>query len=300
MKVINISKDDWSNFSYDNCQAMRSVGIDAESLKLNYHISNYPKQSEVVSIEDMIFRCMDADLIQFVFADIYCFNNIYPHITDKKINVIYAGSAYRENPKAYNNIFNPVVNKSIIALGEFAGLGAKDEVYMVGAIDVDKIRPVYRELKKPYLFAHHPSKTAVKGTTKILEMMQGYNFIHTNQMGSFEEQLIRYSKCDIYIELFNKELSGKKYGSWGISALEAAAMGKPVVTMNLSEEVYKKNYGSCPLITVQNEDEFKAAIATLESMAEDEMLQLQKDTREWVVDKHSYKATGEYIVNNIL
>ena len=71
MKVINISKDDWSNFSYDNCQAMRSVGIDAESLKLNYHISNYPKQSEVVSIEDMIFRCMDADLIQFVFADIY-------------------------------------------------------------------------------------------------------------------------------------------------------------------------------------------------------------------------------------
>lgn len=303
MKVINVCKEDWANFSYDNAMAMCSVGIDAKSLKINPHTFNYENQSEIVGIEEMKQRCMDADVIQFVHSDEYCFNNLMPFLKGKKINVIHAGSVYRNNPKHFNDLFNPHVNKSILALGEFVGQGAKNEVYMVGAIDTDKYTFKDNKPSKPYKFAHYPSNYEVKGTRDIIEMLSAYpeiDFKYITLKVPYNEQLQRMNECDIYIELFKKELGGKVYGSWGITALEAAALGKVVVTMNLSKNVYQNNYGACELITVENEKEFIDNVMMLEKITIDELQSKQLATLEWVRSKHSYKATGEYILKHIL
>lgn len=304
MKVINVCKDDWANFSYDNAMAMKAVGIEAKSLKLNPHIHNYPEQSDIVSIEEMILQCTEADVIQFVHSDLYCFNHIAPHIPGKRINVIYTGTVYRKNPEVFNEIFNPVVDKSIIALGEFAGLGAKNEVYMVGAIDVSKFYFNQKHASLPYKFAHYPSNIEVKGTREIVDMMQEFqpevDFTFNTKRVSFVQQCIRMEECDVYIELFKAELDKKKYGSWGITGLEAAALGKVVITMNLSSHVYAQNYGSCELITVEDEKQFRQTIHRLSCMPQNAMDYKKAQTRKWVEDKHSYKATGEYILKNIL
>jgi glycosyltransferase involved in cell wall biosynthesis len=199
--------------------------------------------------------------------------------------------------------FNPIVHKTVIALGEFAGYGAKNETYIVGAIDTDKLISSGIKPKRPYIAGHYPSNSLVKGTetiNKIAGNIKGIKYLCSVEKVTYEEQLKRMAVCDIYIELFNPVLNGEKYGSFGISALEAAAMGKIVVTQNLSHKVYKENYGYCPLILCETENDLREKLELLGSMKPNEIKHLQDKTREWVVKNHSYKATGERILKNIL
>lgn len=306
MKVVNLCVDDWANFSYDMSQAMRVVGIDAYSYKLNKHHHNYTQQSEVCGWDKMFKECKDADVVNVVHSNELLFSRVRPYIKGK-VNVVYTGTVYRKDPDKYNAIFNPHVNKSIIALGEFAGLGAKNAVYMVGAIDTGKIVPNYRDVKHPYVISHYPSNSNVKGSDKINKMMKEvkgkdrlYFYNYSDISVASKLQYVRMNECDIYLELFSPLNNGKKYGSFGITALEAAAMGKIVVTQNLSAEVYKNNYGDCALQCVEDESEFILRLTQLTIAPSSRIKQLQEETRQWVVDKHSYKATGEYILKNIL
>ena len=91
----------------------------------------------------------------------------------------------------------------------------------------------------------------------------------------------RYRECDVYVELFNHAIDGRPYGSFGTTAAEAAAMGKVVVTQNLYADFYEREYGDCPLILARTEPS--------------EMMKLQEAHRQWAVNKHSFKATGERI-----
>lgn len=298
MKVVNLCVDDWANFSYDNCQAMQSVGIDAYSYKLRPHVHNFKEQSEICSKSEMIKACQDADFIQIVHNNANLFREIYTGIKNKKINVVYTGTDYRVNHVNLNAIFNPYINKSAIALGEFAGLGAKNEVYMVGAVRTGYQR---REIKKPYLVAHYPSNPEVKGTKLILETLKKFkHFKYSLDQVNANEQLTRLMECDIYVELLAPLNNGKKYGSWGITALEAAAMGKIVITQNLSKAVYEKHYGECPLILIENQNELLSKTLDLITMSEKEINLLSEQTMEWLENNHSYKATGEYMLKNIL
>ena len=73
---------------------------------------------------------------------------------------------------------------------------------------------------------HFPSKPAVKGSDKIVEAMKNvkgnFEFRYSDKRVSWEEQIKRMSECDIYVERFTKD------SGFGITALEAAALGKIV------------------------------------------------------------------------
>ena len=104
----------------------------------------------------------------------------------------------------------------------------------------------------------------------------------------------------VYIELFKPILEGNPYGSFGIQALEAAAMGKSVVTQNMNEDVYFNEYGFCRLMLANNETDFKDIVELLDKSSPDEIKNLQEETRQWVVDNHSYKSTGLKLLKKIL
>ena len=95
--------------------------------------------------------------------------------------------------------------------------------------------------------------------------------------------------------MFNPAIDGRPYGSFGTTAAEAAAMGKVVVTQNLYADFYEREYGDCPLILARTEQEFIDKIKWLNTLEPSEMLKLQEAHRQWAVNKHSFKATGERI-----
>lgn len=302
MKVLNICKNDYANFAWDNTKALRSAGIESRCMKTVVHPFDYQEHGDVVKLQDIIRELPKYDFIQFFF-NIDLYRLLAPHLRRKKLVVYYASSDFRDNKNRYLATFNPVVHKSVIALGEFAGYGARNEVYVVGAVDTDKLCPNGHKTMKPFKVAHYPSNTLVKGSetiNRIAKNIKNIRYKFSDKKVGFDEQIERMKDCDIYIELFNPTLNGNKYGSFGITALEAAALGKIVITQNLSRDIYEMNYGCCPLMLVETEEELKDKLEMLAGMTTAEIRFLQEKTREWVVKNHSYLATGRRIKEKVL
>lgn len=108
----------------------------------------------------------------------------------------------------------------------------------------------------------------------------------------YAEHLNRVRDCAVYVELFAMTQNNRPYGSWGISCLEAAAMGKVVMTCHETSQVYREVYGETPLIISSDELEFKNNLMYL---ATHSTTKLKKATRKWVEDNHSYEATGNRV-----
>lgn len=286
MRVLNISTADNANFAHDNARALISVGVDCEDVKTSRHPFRYNTESAIMSIRQITDKAREFDVLQIFHSEpriLQAVRNL-----GKTLVVYNTGSIYRVNPTAYNNLFNPYVSKTISALGELVDLGAKNETYIVGAIDV----PPLVNTRTAFKFAHYPSNAKVKGTAEITKAMVGYDFHYNTDIVKFSTQLLRMQMCRVYIELFKPELNGKPYGSFGITALEAAAMGKVVVTQNLSKDVYTKYYGECPLILCDTLEAFKTNIKMLDELSDNELRALQLKTYDWVERNHSYNATG--------
>lgn len=302
MKILNISTNDYANFAHDNANALRAAGANCIDLKTYPHPYGYKTESPVVPLGKIIKEIESSDVIQIFHSDPV----LLPHCLNKnkKIIVYHTGTRYRLKPDFHNKAFNPHVFASVIALCEFSGLGSYNEKYLVGAINVpDQEPPKY--VGHPLTVAHYPSNAKIKGTPKILEMVKQipnsgqFVFKHDSGNVPHDLQLERYKKCDIYLELFRPTMGGKPYGSWGITALECAAMGKIVITQNLNNKIYEDVYGKCELLLADNEQDFMDHIDTVVNYSSAEIYDLQKKMFNWVKNNHSFKATGERILKII-
>ena len=305
MRVLNVCVSDWANYSYDNAEALKSIGVDAKSYKMLPHPFKYENESALLKPAEMLEEIDKADVVQIMHTEPqmleYCKQMNVPCV------VYHTGSRYRSDPEKWNDVFNPYVKKVFTDQCEFMQLGGKDITYIATAVDTDKIPPVTPFFKVPndIIFGHYPSKEDVKGTIEIKRMMDivlkgsTAKFICSESSEtvtgrvSHDEQLLRMACCDVYIELFKPELRGKPYGCFGVTAFEAAALGKVVVTQNIHEKVYEDAYGECALFLCNYE---KAFINTVTALIKTPLIEgYQRNTRAWVVEKHSYKATGTRI-----
>jgi hypothetical protein len=293
MRVVNICIDDYANFSHENARCLRSVGVDCLDFKLLPHSFCYNTESTIVDVHGMLKQIMQADLVQLFHSD----SNLLRYAIKKPMVVWHTGTRYRQQSQKLNQLFNRHVQHSFIALGEFAGKGAKNEVYSVGAIDTENILPRPGLLNDKIIVGHYPSNPHIKGTDIINKIVGSididFEYGHSMHHTTYKDQLQRMQLCDIYLELFAHSQNGKPYGSWGITALEAAAMGKVVFTNHTTKDVYKKAYGVYPGLEICNtQDLFKSRLE--EVLADRDLIMiLQAETRQWVVDHHSYEATGK-------
>lgn len=293
MKIANVARDDWANFAWDNAQALKSVGEEVRCMKLKPHKNEYPQEGELVSEAEMKKVCEESDIVQIFFSNDEILNIIGEHPC---IVVYHCGSTYRKYSDHYNKIFNPVVKMSIIALGEFDKLGSFNQRYLVGAIDTNKIQPHYTARTKKRIIGHYPSNVNKKGTKKIMAMIREIKdpFEYKGRrvtLTTWEKHMKRIAELDVYIELFKQTLEGRPYGSWGITALEAACLGKIVITNHRWDSVYRPVYGYCGLYGVNTDAEFYKAMHRCIRAPQDKILQWQHDARTWV-EKHNYKNTG--------
>lgn len=306
MKILNVAHTDWANFQYDNMKALRSAGLQCDSLTLNPHPYYGQDQSETASLDVMKERIADYDVIQFFHDNLSLFNLLLPSMVGKKIIPYHTSSYYRANYALVNATMNLYAYKSVNAMPEFMGTGAHNEVYMVGAVDTDTIKPndYWRGICST--FSHYPSNAEVKGTENIKRLMAKTNvgaqyFKCSTDIVSYADQLARMQECDVYIEMFtDKDGLGSPYGDFGITALEAAAMGKIVVTNFRHKHVYKHYYSGFFAFCPSNEMEFIGIVNEIASYRGAEAAHFQKLSRMWVEQNHSYKATGEYFLKNVL
>lgn len=309
MRIINVCRDDFANFSYENAQALKSIGIDAESFKLIPHSFGYPIQSPIVSLDTMTTAIAHADVVQVIHNDEKIFNLCLQvraaRPSDKPLYIIpyHSCTSYRNDPDKYNRLWNPHIELSFTNQCEFMNLGSKNLHYITTAIDPDKYNFSGWETKDRVTLAHYPSNSVVKGTGQILCMLQQVsekvNLKCSMAIVDSNTQLKRMYQCDIYIELFSPTLYGKPYGCYGVTAFEAAAMGKIVVTQNIHKEVYEKEYGKTEFFIANTEKEFIDTIEYLISLPKDQIAMIGQKAKNWVRENHSYRATGERIMNII-
>jgi len=293
-KVLNVTSNDWANHSYHNLKSLKAAGVDVDGCKIYPHSFGYTEQLPIVTKDEMKGKIFNGgyDVIQIFNSD-----PLVPILMKGykgKIVVHHTGSRYRDNPNECNRIFNPIVWKTIHCHSEFFGLGAINENLVTVTIDVDKFVPVYYTWNR-LVFAHYPSNPEVKGTKTIAKIAEqvGVNFHYSAERVTHEENIQRMKTCDVYIELHNPTINGKKYGHFGNTALEAAAMGKIVVTQNLTPEIYEREYGDCPMFLAKDENHLAEILSYINGLSISEIIKLKKAHRKWVQEKHSFKAQGE-------
>jgi len=305
MKIINISRDDWANYAYDNCQALRAIGADCFCFKLKPHLFKYGHEAKVVGMGAMNVLMRQADIIQIFHSDVELYG-LARKIRGKNVIVYHTGTFYRQNHEMLNIQFAGA-DRIVYAMPEFSRLVPPGSIYATVAINTGEMDFGYEESGKT-VFRHHPSNADVKGTKDIIRMMNELNlngtheFHHTDNTGrlSYDANLIRMSQCDVYIELFNLKQDGHDYGNFGTSAIEAAAMGKIVVTQVRDESVYRKWYGDHALMIANSEEQFKIIIHSLAYMTRSQLRVLKDYSKDWATRKHSYKAAGDHLLKHVI
>ncbi|MGD2072265.1 MAG: hypothetical protein PVG65_02105 [Candidatus Thorarchaeota archaeon] len=297
--IVSVGRD-YANLSYVFQKSLQEVGVDALAIVKG---SKRKERAKVVVPQKFSRYYKDAKIIIFMHS-IYQKDS---QIKNKRLFVFHGGGRYRFNADRINRIFNPVVEKSLIQTGDLLGLGSKNEEWLLPAVDIENLKPVYKRKKEKIVVGHFPSSTMVKGSKNINKAIKRlrktfgdkFKYVFSSQVVPWDKQIQRISKCDIYIEACKPKLRSKGqgrphiYGEWGVSALEAAALGKVVISHFLSYKRYEKEYGECAIKVANSVDEIESRLKELLLLNNNEFLKTQKSTREWVEKYHSYKAVGE-------
>lgn len=324
MKIVNVCYDDYANYMHGITLSLRAAGADCKEFKMIAHPFGYAQEAPVCRIEEMIPAMREADVIN-IFHTSNLFLPVVKALTPttshpstktgevgtaRKVTVWHTGTKYRQSPKEMNELFNPVVDATFTDQCEFALLGAKKLTYIAAAVEMNDTK---RCTRMPYRFAHYPNNKTGEDTkgSKIIQryltlyIRQGYSnrasYTICETKVSHREQIDRMRKCDIYVELFAPEQNGKPYGCYGVTAFEAAAMGKAVITQNSYANVYKQTYGvDLPFHIVNTEKELGQTIEKLCLMHNRDIAHMQQLHRSWVLQHHSYEATGKLLLNKLL
>ena len=325
--ILILTYADWANTGYRFSKCLDMIGLKVKIIKGVTHPFNYPEQAPINSTLSKFTYAfpftvnMDKDLAELItnshilnmHASTYINPKKFISYSDVTMTVTHGGTTYRRYPDKSNEIFNPIVKKTIIQCPDLLNLGAKNEVLVYYPIDTELIKPDFT-FKDPnkLIIGHFPSAPKNKGTKNILEVINKLKELYTDKfiyIGQkttdkntipWSDNLKRYKTCDIIIETVNAKQYGKNYGEWGNTCLESAASGCVVLTNTNSKHIYLKEYNCEPkFIVTNNADQLENNLIELFNMDRDKILDIKMKTCEWVTNNHSFKATGLRLWNKV-
>lgn len=283
MKIAALCNDDYANFMFCQVVAMKRAGLDIDGYKLQRSVFGYTSQCKIT--RPGLIRNIRAD----IFIIFHSHMEVLPYINcsnNPRIVVVHTGTRFRKN--ADRLAFECSSYHNVIALPEFAE-HLPNADYIVGCIDDTLIQqhPVSGNS-----FGHFPSNPIVKGTEtirRVAKMAKVNVFIDTNRLPN-DEHLKRIASFDIIVEMHNPIQDGYAYGSFGMQALEAAAMGRVVITNNVNGmELYQRTYGDCELEIANTEQEL---FRKLTHWKHADTNSKSERVVAWYREKHSMSATG--------
>jgi len=279
--VLFISDYDWANMGYLLAKSLQSVGVDARAITFHKHPFGYTESAEICMAKSYEEYGASANIIVAMHSTWRPWSAEWNICNNKKLFVFHGGSIYRQNYEKINKFFNPVVTSSIVQHWDFINKGAKNPYWLLPPVDLS-IEPDYTYHNK--LFAHYPRHPKIKGSEIILRVLP--NIDYSEEIIPHQANLERISKCDIYIEQLCEH-------EWGLTALEAAALGKIVITTFRGLEEYRRQYGECELIVANTESELRQRVNEIMVWNEEQILEKKIATRKWAEKYHSFKAVGQ-------
>lgn len=298
MKVVNLCVDDWANFMYAQNKSLVENNVNSVAYKINKHLFNYDNQCPIITTDDIGILTKDATHVILHHSDY----ELAKYVSNGKIFIYHTGTKFRQNSN--NIIAHTQGYKHLYALPEFKPLLDYSNIkagYVIGAIDWLELMH-YNDISTPYVVSHYPSNPDVKGSETIIESVKelnrnDFNFIYSLGRTDYKSHINRLKSCDIYIELLASSQGGKPYGSFGMTALEAASLGKIVITNNLTGvALYEQEYGSCPLIYANNKEQLKFELNKLLNTNVTEITFLSHRFRQWAKQKHGFEPTGKRLL----
>jgi hypothetical protein len=323
--VLMLTYNDWANTGFRFARMLReNLGLNVIQFKGIQHRFRYPKQANihpditrgrVLSNNPIIVEVKrgeitklmeDAKVIHFTASTI-----IEAGTRADQANKIiqHGGTTYRSQPDRVNEVCNGFADAAIIQCPDLFGLGAFNENLIYYPVDTDYIKPDdYRRKHSGRLtVGHWPSSPESKGTADILRIVAEYDklidYVGVTDIEPhnlpWDAHLERVRSVDVLIETFKPTLWGKGFGEWGNQCLEAAAMGKIVITNSVNEDIYRREYGECPLLIANNEAQLRYQLDKLSWMTDDDLIDLKAMHRDWAVEKHSLTATAERLWDRV-
>ena len=312
-KIMICAANDWANLGYETTQCLRSCGVKVDMYIRNPHAFKYEKQGNLVNSPTKMCNLMyNYDIIEFVHAGVNVLfdsknklkSGMEKTLNDlkklgKKLVFVSNGTAYRQ----HNEVLTPIVNKymdaSIVETADLLGFAMK-EYWSVSPVNTDIIKPTRWKQRKQLVIAHYPSNFAVKDTDLIKRVVNSisgnFKFLTNSKVAQHPQNLKRMSECDIYIDHQGYKQNGRDYGEWSRTTLEAAALGKIVITCSRARKLYETTYGKLGPLISNSPAELRFLISQLIHKSPQELSLLKVAMRKWAVDNHSYKPTAQRLI----
>jgi len=316
--VLFITLDDNANTGWRFFKCAQMLGLKVMGFKGVYHSFLYPEQfllhpelakswksgrETVVKLEgksELQTMMEHARIIHFI-ASTCIFTDL--NLLSKPIVMQHGGRTYRSAPKQLNELFNQFCDATIIQCPDLLNLGAHNEKLIYYPVDTNFIQPYFNRAGEKLVIGHFPSQPTDKGyeavqsvIARLKEVTDKFEFRTIRPDGGkliWLDALERTNDCDLIVDVFAaKTAAGLDYGTWGNASIEAAALGKVVVTMSLYEDIYKEEYGEHSLQIANTEDVLLDTLLKFVEMSDTELRTCKERSRAWVQEKHSMEVTA--------
>jgi hypothetical protein len=327
LDVLMLTFSDWANTGWRFSQCLRGLGLNVLFLKANMHSYLYPEQGiihpalagkrhelVITKVPELKQYADVSTVIHYIASAVI---DTTADLTKKKVVLQHGGKTYRLNHEGINRDMNPYVDATIVQMPNLLGLGAKNEVYISFPVDTNFIYPVFEMQRKKPIFGFFPSLPKEKGVETIFKIVKKLDkdpetsnkFYYTGAFDSsfrstsatmWHINLQRVAICDVIIDNHDQRIqSGIDCAEWGNAAVEAAALGKIVITSSRQLDVYEKEYCKCPLRIANDSKTFERHMRELISMSGKELREEKERNRAWVEKYHSFPATGKRLWDKV-
>jgi len=300
--IVFLACDDYSNVGNNWAAALVAQGHEAVCLKTQksafMHIQTHTMRCEIHEITAKL-RELKASHVVIMHS----YHQFIEHIP-KGVPywVMHGGTRYRQNAIHIAEVFKKAQGHII---------QTPDLLHLVKGINETFI-PAYvqdpglREMSESAIrFAHYPSNQRNKGTATILQMFEqeGYRkqLRYDGSPLPWKSNQERIEACQVYVELYAPYQGSVVYGTFGVTAVEASLMGRPVISQcaNFDATFGRGNWNYDAITFVKTEDEFRDAINRYGQMSFDQLKLAGIKARNKTLDTFSSKRITKALINTL-
>ena len=304
--VVFLSHGDWANIGSHLAEALRRVGINARSWA-GWHLKmNMPIQSSIYNGWEQVYPDVESAKVVWLMHG-YIFKHRHIPIRKDQLVCAYHGGPplmRMDSGGVHQDFFGRYRRRDLHPVHFIQMPRLYDQCYFLERrhllsppVDLDRLQPIYYNGSKRITLGHFPRNTGTglltKGHEDVLSVFKSvkrrlpFQLVDTEFI-NWLSHIERIKKCDVWIEKLSKICP-----EWGVSALEAAALGKAVVTQFVHRDTYEKEYGPRPIIAANTKEELRKALMELSVANPEELRDIQRKTRAWVEKYHSFEVVGK-------
>ena len=307
--VVFLSMGDWANVGSHLAESLRRVGVSAKSwaqwhLRMDYPIKSSIYEEGWEQIKEDVEK---AKVVWMMHGQVFKQRANYTK-EGQMICIYHGGPPLLQMGGERSTVAKKGFGNRYLARGwnpvhfiqhprMYDNCDYLEKKYLLSPpVNTERLQPKYYDGENKAALGHFPRNTGTglktKGHDKVVNIMEAYSgeflFYVDTQFINWNLHIGRVSSCDVYIEKLSVVLR-----EWGMTALEAAALGKIVIGQFDNRETYEKYYGPSPIITANTEQELREVLYDLAAWSPEKIVLHQKKTREWVEKYHSFEVVGQ-------